>query len=170
MVPLAALGIFALPFAAAYYYERVGEDWKYLEDYTTHNARKVLEDPSWNEAAAKNERGMGTYWNVRKAHNFPLDCLEVTEEEKIARCGVVFYYPDNLKRAEQKNKNWDMADYGRPLAMSPFCEDGTIPTVLGDGDFPGRKADDEKNKGSRSVVFHALHPEDVEDDMYFVLR
>ena len=165
-----ALALFALP-AAKSEADRVGEDWVYLDDYIDWVVqRQQVGDRDWNQDSAIHERGMGTFWNMQKMSGRPVKMFR-NDEEKDGGCAVHFYYPDMLKRADQRKRGEEMAaSYARPFAMAPYCSEGKIPSVFSDKDFPGRKGSDKENEGKRSVVFHNLHVKDQADDCVFVLR
>jgi hypothetical protein len=171
MKSLLALALVVVPVAKAEA-DRVGEDWVFFDDYIKWVHEKIQQtgEDDWNQDSAIHERGMGTFWNMQKMSGRPEKMFR-NDNLKDGGCAVHFYYPDMLKRADQRKRGEEMAtSYARPLAMAPYCSEKKIPNVFPDKDFPGRKADDKKNDSRRSVVFHNLHVEDQADDCVFVLR
>lgn len=146
---------------------REGRDWKYLSEWFARD----LEGEEADRA-----RSLGTFWNVKKVHNFPgklepkayqADYNPKEHNVDTISCVLVFYYPGYWKELENTG---DIPDfwtyYERPLAVAPMCGPAALPPD--NTDFPRGPKGERDTKDS--IVFHSYWVEDVKTDLYYVWR
>jgi hypothetical protein len=148
---------------------RKGQDWNHLEDWF---GRKN----SWRDA-----RSLGTFWNVKAVYKFPIEPAYFPDfdpkknQPSTSTCVLAFYYPgywknmynkDTIPKGENGESDvWKF--YDRPLAVSPICGPAAIPEA--NQDFP-RAVKKEDQDRVDSIVFHTYYTNNVDTDLYYIVR